>query len=118
MAGAAFCSHSRAAAQAFQLLQGDGDPGGDGERRGFHRLPVAGDLTVRVIDEEPDLAPLPGLAPQRRDGGKLSGDSPGALESVLCDHMAMCRGTGEGAHPTGLSAQVEGWSDGDCSEPG
>lgn len=26
-----------------------------------------------------------------RDGDKLSGDSPAALESVLCDHMALCR---------------------------
>jgi hypothetical protein len=27
-----------------------------------------------------------------RDGDKLSGDSPAALESLLCDHMALCRG--------------------------
>jgi hypothetical protein len=26
-----------------------------------------------------------------RDGDKLSGDSPAALETVLCDHMALCR---------------------------
>lgn len=26
-----------------------------------------------------------------RDGDKLSGDSPAALETVLCDHMAMRR---------------------------
>ena len=26
-----------------------------------------------------------------RDGDKLAGDSPAALEDVLCDHMAMCR---------------------------
>ena len=27
-----------------------------------------------------------------RDGDKLSGDSPAALESLLCDHMAMRKG--------------------------
>ncbi len=26
-----------------------------------------------------------------RDGDKLSGDSPAALQSVLIDHMALCR---------------------------
>jgi hypothetical protein len=26
-----------------------------------------------------------------RDGDKLSGDSPAALESLLCDHMALAR---------------------------
>jgi hypothetical protein len=26
-----------------------------------------------------------------RDGDKLSGDSPAALESLLIDHMALCR---------------------------
>ena len=33
-----------------------------------------------------------GLWWAERDGDKLSGDSPAALEIVLCDHMAMCRG--------------------------
>ena len=32
-----------------------------------------------------------GLWWAERDGDKLSGDSPGALESVLCDHMALRR---------------------------
>ena len=31
-----------------------------------------------------------------RDGDKLSGDSPAALESVLCDHMALCRDRAQG----------------------
>jgi hypothetical protein len=32
-----------------------------------------------------------GLWWAERSGDKLSGDSPAALETVLCDHMAMCR---------------------------
>jgi hypothetical protein len=32
-----------------------------------------------------------GLWWAERDGDKLSGDSPTALETVLCDHMAMRR---------------------------
>jgi hypothetical protein len=32
-----------------------------------------------------------GLWWAERDGDKLSGDSPGALESVLCDHMVLRR---------------------------
>ncbi len=31
-----------------------------------------------------------------RDGDKLSGDSPAALESMLCDHMALCRDRAQG----------------------
>ena len=37
-----------------------------------------------------------GLWWAERDGDKLSGDSPGALESVLCDHMALCRDRAQG----------------------
>jgi hypothetical protein len=32
-----------------------------------------------------------GLWWAERNGDKLSGDSPAALETVLCDHMALCR---------------------------
>ena len=32
-----------------------------------------------------------GLWWAERDGDKLSGDSPAALESVLCDHLALRR---------------------------
>jgi hypothetical protein len=31
-----------------------------------------------------------------RDGDKLSGDSPGALESLLCEHMAIRRAQAQG----------------------
>jgi hypothetical protein len=37
-----------------------------------------------------------GLWWAERDGDKLSGDSPGALESVLCDHMALRRDRAHG----------------------
>jgi hypothetical protein len=37
-----------------------------------------------------------GLWWAERDGDKLSGDSPGALESVLCDHIALCRDRAQG----------------------
>jgi hypothetical protein len=35
-----------------------------------------------------------------RDGDKLAGDSPAALESLLCDHMAICKAR---THPSDIA---------------
>jgi hypothetical protein len=59
-----------------------------------HEARQRGHELVRLTDRWGDwyrLSYTHGLWWAERDGDKLSGDSPGALESVLCDHMALLR---------------------------
>jgi hypothetical protein len=59
-----------------------------------HEARLRGHELVRLTDRWGEWYRLwygNGLWWAERDGDKLSGDSPVALETVLCDHMAMCR---------------------------
>jgi hypothetical protein len=63
-----------------------------------HQARQRGHELVRLTDRWGELYRIwsdHGLWWASQDGDKLSGDAPAALESLLCEHMAMCRDRGQ-----------------------